>query len=180
MTNNISSDSTSNYDYNHILELHNKKNKTQAELTEYNQARANNPELDAELYEKDKAEVTSYVNQVQTILKKVAKGEKLSDEEQKIVDNDADLTQKVNDIKQKKQRIEQEVKNATPEQRKQILSNLLNQISSKDELSTDDMATVEIIKDLMYKYSSDDEKDELISKYKDLLTKSSQYEYNVD
>lgn len=178
MTNNISNNG--NYDYNKILEIHNKKNKTQAELTEYNEARANNPELDKALYEKDKAEALAFVDKVQLILKKVAKGEKLSEEEQKMVDNDADLTQKVNDIKQKKERIEQEVKNATPEQRKQILSNLLNQISSKDELSTDDMATVEIIKDLMYKYSSDDEKDELISKYKDLLTKSSQYEYNVD
>ena len=73
MTNSISSNNSSNYDYNHILSLHNKKDKTQAELTEYNEARANNPALDQALYEQDKAEAMSYVNKIQAILKKVAK-----------------------------------------------------------------------------------------------------------
>src|SRR5574344_284992 len=100
--NNISTSSNSGYDYQHILELHNKKSKTAEELAEYNNARANNPALDEALYAKDKAEVMAFVDKVQLILRKTAKGEKLSKEEQDMVDKDADLAKKVSDIKQQK------------------------------------------------------------------------------
>lgn len=190
MTNNISSNSSSSYDYSHIMELHNKKNRTQAETQEYNEARANNPELDQALYNQDKAEVTAFVDKIQEILRKTARGEKLTDEEQKMVENDADLAKKVSDVKQQKDNAENQLKNASPEQRKQILNNMMMQLSQKSEYTSDDMATMEIVQQLMYKYGNDNDdnsnnnennnKNSSLSTFQETFSKNLHYEYTVE
>ncbi|MBP7212357.1 hypothetical protein KBA27_05930 [bacterium] len=173
------STNSKNAEYSRVLELHKKKNKTQAELKEYNDARANNPEIDKALYEQDKAEALAFVDKVQLILKEVARGEKLSKEEQDMVDNDADLARVVNQFKRKMETTEKALKKASPKQRKQILNNMLMSVSSKENLTTEDASTVEMARQFMDKYNDDGTQDENYSKYKSVLGQYSPYEFYV-
>ena len=92
MTNKIES----SYDLNHILEIHNKKIRTQAEIDEEHAARKSDPKLDSMLYEQDKAEALDFISKVQQILRKAMSGQSLTKEEQEMIKNDPNLAMEVN------------------------------------------------------------------------------------
>ena len=90
--------SAKSYDLAKVLEIHQKRadqTATKDEVDYYWNARASDPKLDAQLYEQDKAEALSFVGQVQNILMKATSGQKLSAEEQKMVDSDPALRQEI-------------------------------------------------------------------------------------
>lgn len=85
------------YDLDQILQLHAKSKTTEgltkAESDTYWAARASDPQLDASLYAADKADALNFVGKVQTILMKLRTGQKLTPQEQKMVDDDPMLQQ---------------------------------------------------------------------------------------
>lgn len=86
------------YDINKVMEIH-KKGFSQVPSKEesdyYWAARKSDPELDAALYEQDKAEALKFVGQVQNILMKAMTGQPLTPEEQEMVKNDPMLQQEI-------------------------------------------------------------------------------------
>lgn len=91
--------SEKNYDLAAVMQIHAKRTQqempTPEESEYYWSARAGDPELDAQLYEQDKAEALSFVGKVQSILMKVASGQKLTAEEAEMVRSDPALAQEV-------------------------------------------------------------------------------------
>lgn len=86
------------YDAKKVMELHEKyKNGTitEEENEYYKNARKNNPALDVSLYEADKAEALDFVAKVQAIILKSMTGQKLTSEEQQMVDSDPALSQEI-------------------------------------------------------------------------------------
>ncbi|MDO5517888.1 MAG: hypothetical protein Q4F66_10045 [Clostridium sp.] len=83
------------YDLKRILELHYKKDRTMDEAYEESAARKADPELDAALYAADKAEALEIVGKVQNILMKASSGQKLTPEEEKMVEEDPVLQQAI-------------------------------------------------------------------------------------
>lgn len=104
-----SASSGKSYDLAKVLEIREKRAQqtaTQDEIDYYWNARESDPSLDSQLYEQDKAEVLSFVSQVQNILMKAVSGQKLTAEEQKMVDGDPALRQEIELRKSRAQIVE--------------------------------------------------------------------------
>ncbi|KGM94386.1 hypothetical protein IRP63_04970 [Clostridium botulinum] len=86
------------YNLAKVMEIHEKgfhKIPSKEESDYYWAARKSDPELDARLYERDKAEALKFIGQVQTILMKTSSGQKLTPDEEKMVKNDPNLQQAI-------------------------------------------------------------------------------------
>jgi len=86
------------YDLTRVMRIH-KESKSEIPSKEdsdyYWNARANNKDLDQSLYDADKADAMKFVMQVQSILMKAVSGQKLSPEEQAMVNSDPALAQEI-------------------------------------------------------------------------------------
>ena len=86
------------YERSEVMDIHQKRAAVEAseeEIEYYWRARENDPALDTQLYEQDKAEAMEFVNNVQRILRKVESGQKLTKEEREMVKNDPALQQEI-------------------------------------------------------------------------------------
>ena len=86
------------YELSEVMDIHEKRAAGEAskeEIEYYWRARENDPALDTQLYEQDKAEAMEFVNNVQRILRKVESGQKLTKEEREMVKNDPALQQEI-------------------------------------------------------------------------------------
>lgn len=86
------------YDMSKIMRIHDDSKKQipgKADSDYYWNARANDKALDQSLYDMDKAEALQFVGQVQSILMKAVSGQKLTSEEQQMVDSDPALAQEI-------------------------------------------------------------------------------------
>jgi len=86
------------YELSKVMDIHEKRAAGEAseeEIEYYWRARENDPALDTQLYEQDKAEAMEFVNNVQRILRKVESGQKLTKEERDMDKNDPALQQEI-------------------------------------------------------------------------------------
>lgn len=86
------------YELSKVMDIHQKRANGEAseeEIEYYWRTRENDPALDMQLYEQDKAEAMEFVNNAQHMLRKVGSGQKLTKEERGMVKNDLRLQKKI-------------------------------------------------------------------------------------
>lgn len=86
------------YELSKVMNIHQKRANGEAseeEIEYYWRTRENDPALDMQLYEQDKAEAMEFVNNAQRILRKMGSCQKLTKEERDMVKNDLRLQKKI-------------------------------------------------------------------------------------
>lgn len=94
-------------DTSRIWSLHLKKEKTSLtpdEFEEYHTARKSNESLDRALYERDKAKALEEIFDIQLLILKALRGEKLTEKEKKMIEEDPMLKQEI-EMRKAKQRL---------------------------------------------------------------------------
>ncbi|WP_461612164.1 hypothetical protein [Clostridium sp. Marseille-QA1073] len=106
--------------FQYIFNVYNKKNKTIEDRAKIDKARKENPQLDRMLYQHDMNKMYEEQAEIERIVKKIARGERLTEEEKELINRvDPEILRKAEEAKQASESLKNKLRNAKSKQEAQ-------------------------------------------------------------
>ncbi|WP_045517011.1 hypothetical protein [Clostridium sporogenes] len=168
-----------NVTFQYIFNLHNKKNKSIEEQEEVHKARKEDPELDRMLYLDDLNKVYEEQAKVEAIARKVARGEKLTEEEKELINRvNPEMLRKAEAAKQENESLKQKLRNAKSKQ--EALGILSQACMGAQQITECDPQYGNLLMELIQEAHADYNKDTGIPEQTRQYEKNQQYKNKLD